>query len=156
MGLAEKEIIDIQLSNPKRKYRINGDNNSIIELNPSDLGIVTRMKEVYKQLDSYAQKAGSLLAETTDETEEESLDRLTENLSELDKSMRDMVDYLFDSPVSAVVAKDQKMYNLYNGQFWFEHVIEVLSGLYENNFNQEFNKLSARVKKHTDKYTRKH
>lgn len=155
MGLAEKEIVDIELGTPKRKYRINGSNDSIIELNPTDVGIVTRMKEVYKQLDASAQKAGSLLADKADATEEESIDQLSTALSDLDKDMRQMIDYLFDSPVSEVVAKDQNMYTLYNGQFWFEHVIEVLSKLYENNFNEEFKKMNARIKKHTDKYTRK-
>lgn len=155
MGLADKEIIDIELDNPKRKYRINGDNNSIIELNPSDVGIVTRLKEVYKKLDAHAKKAGSLLADKEEQTTEESITQISNALIELDKDMRDLVDYLFDSPVSAVVAKDQNMYNIYNGQFWYEHIIEVLSGLYENNFSDEFKKMSERVKKHTDKYTRK-
>ena len=50
---------------------------------------------------------------------------------------------------------DGSMYDLFNGKFRFEHIIEKLSDLYGNNMKDEFKAVNARVKKHTAKYTKK-
>lgn len=148
-------ITDIEIQSPKRKFRINGDNTKIIELNPSDVNIVSRLNSTYKKLNNLGTEAGALLAEKQDATTEEVLENTAKGLTKLDAEMRELVDYLFDSPVSAIVASDTNMYSPFNGQFFFEHVIEVLSSLYENNFNEEFKKMSERVHKKTAKYTGK-
>lgn len=155
MGFTDSEIIDIELQSPKKKFRINGDNTKIIELNPSDVNIVSRLRETYKKLDALAAEAGSLLADQEEVTTEEDLEKVSNALTKLDKEMRDLIDYLFDGSVSSVIAENINLYSPVNGQFWFEHCIEVLSNLYSNNFQSEFKKMQARINKHTDKYTRK-
>lgn len=150
----QEEITDIQIGTPKRKFRINGDNNLIVELNVGDLNIVSRLKEVYKKLDTLGGKAGSLLVAKEESTTEEDLERVSAALSDLDAEMRELVNYLFDYDVCSVCAKDMNMYTLYNGDFWFEHIITQLSGLYENNFKAEFEKMGKKISKHTSKYTR--
>ena len=149
------ELIDISLGSPKKKFRINGDNTKIIELNPSDVNIVSRLNDAYGQLTEMAQKAGTLLNEEEDANTEEELKKLSSALTKLDEDMRALVDKLFDSPVSAAVADGINMYSPYDGEFWFEHVIEVLSGLYENSFKDEFKKMNDRIHKRTNKYTGK-
>lgn len=156
MAITDSEIIDIELQNPKKRFRINGDNTKIIELNPSDVNIVSRLKETYKKLNSLAASAGSLLADKAEATTEEELDQVSNALEQLDKEMRELIDFLFDGPVSAVVADNMNLYSPVNGEFWFEHCIEVLSGLYENNFKSEYKKMQARINKRTEKYVGKH
>ena len=63
------------------------------------------------------------------------------------------MDYLFDSNVSGICAPSGSMYDPFNGKYRFEHIIEILAGLYETDVTAGLNKMSARVKKHTDKYT---
>ena len=47
----EEEFIDVDLSvTKKKKIRINGDNNKIIELNTSDLNILERLSKQYPVL----------------------------------------------------------------------------------------------------------
>ena len=151
-SVPEKEIIDITMVSPKKTYRINGDNSKVIELNPTDINVVIRAKEVYSKLNTLAQKAGGLLVDQEDATTEKSLNKIANALKDLDQEMRDMVDYLFDSPVSAVLADGMNMYSPVNGQFWFEHCIEVLSNLYENNFSSEFQQMKNKVNKQASKY----
>ena len=151
----EEQIIDIQMVNPKKKFRINGDNSKIVELNVSDVNIAIRLKEVYKKLDSMAHKAGSLLVNQEGASTEEELEAVSKALTDLDTEMRNLVNYLFDYDVCSVCANGMNLYSLVNGEFWFEHVIESLAGLYETNFKNEFSKMSARIHKHTDKYTGK-
>lgn len=155
MAITDSEIIDVELESPKKRFRINGDNTKIIELNPSDMNIVSRLKEAYSKLNTLANRAGELLNAKEDSSVEEELENVSSALESLDKEMRELIDYVFDGPVSDVVASNMNMYSLYNGQFWFEHCIEVLSGLYTNNLEAEFKKMNERMRKHTDKYTRK-
>ena len=47
----DQEIVDVQLGFvEKRKFRIEGDYNRILELNTSDLNTFARMKEAYPKL----------------------------------------------------------------------------------------------------------
>ena len=148
-------VIDIQLQNPKKKFRINGDNSKIIELNPSDVNVVVRLKDTYKKLNTLATRAGALLADKEDASDEEAIARVSEGLETLDTEMRELIDKLFDSPVSDVLANGMNMYSPVNGEFWFEHCIEVLSNLYTNNFNNEFKKMQENIRKQTRKITGK-
>jgi hypothetical protein len=45
------------------------------------------------------------------------------------------------------------MYDPINGQFRYEHLITILTGLYEKNLAQEMARVKARMKTHTAKYT---
>jgi len=151
-SVPEKEIIDIKMVSPKKTYRINGDNSKVIELNPTDINVIVRAREVYSKLNNLAQRAGSLLVDQEEATTEKGLAKVAKALADLDKEMRDLIDYLFDSKVSDVLASGINMYSPVNGEFWFEHCIEVLSNLYENNFNSELQKMKSKVNKQASKY----
>ena len=150
MGLTEKpeerdNIVDINLDGIQRtRFRINGDSNSIIELNLSDLQIHDRLVKGTDQL----QAAISEIAELPADDE-----HLSEKLKQIDGKMREYIDYIFNYPVSDVCARYGTMYDLTNGKFRYEIIIEGLTKLYSNNIHDEFKKLNARIKKHTDKYT---
>lgn len=159
MGLTDnqEEYIDVQLEPIKKsKIRINGDQSKILELNLSDMGIVGRLKTAYKNLQSLSAKVSSLADDVDkDMADEERLEIIDSRLKELDRQMREEVDALFDSNVSEVCLPHGTMYDPHDGEFMYEHIIESLSQLYNNNFNKEFKLMKARVKKHTDKYTKK-
>jgi len=152
-------IQDLSLDVIRRKrIRIDHDDNRILELNTSDLNILARLKEAYPQLVSLANNAFKQIPEI--EVDEENYDLITDEataqlinaLTEADTRMRELVDYIFDSNVSEVCAPHGSMYDPINGKFRFEHIIELLSNLYETDVSTELNQISARVKKHTSKY----
>ena len=64
------------------------------------------------------------------------------------------MDKLFDANVSETCAPSGTMFDPINGKFRFEHIIDVLSGLYESNMQSEIKKTASRIAKHTDKYTK--
>ena len=141
-------IIDIDLSVTKKKqFRIDGDDNRIIELNTSDMTIIERLNEVYPKLES--------LSARTAELSDDDVEGGIKALKDVDKEMRELIDYTFDSPISSVCAPDGSMYDLFNGEFRFEHIITVLLNLYEDNISKEFNSMEKRINKHTAKYTKK-
>lgn len=155
----KEEIIDLDLSPIKKtKIRVNGDQNAIIELNLSDMNIVGRLKEAYGRLEALSTNLPSLAdsipeGETTEEEDVKSMEKLSKELANIDKLMRDEIDFIFDSPVSNICVPNGNMYDLHNGQFTYEHVIEALGGLFKSNLNEEYNRLKRRVSKHTYKYT---
>lgn len=156
---SEPEVVNIDLSSVRKKrFSINGDPNKILELNTSDLNIITRLNEAYPKLTKLAEKASKKLSEVETTSEEESIfedgsaEKLSNALKEIDSDMREAVDFIFDANVSEVCADDGSMYDPFNGQFRYEHIIDVLSGLYEQNLTKEMKKMTARVKKHTSKY----
>lgn len=164
MSLAEDKVIDIDLSPIKKsKIRINGDQNTIIELNLSDTRIIERLSTAYKNLQDLEKEVAELSSNVNVDVEDgneedftKAADELAKSLAELDRKMRDEVDYLFDSKVSDICVPDGTMYDPHDGQFTFEYIIEQLSHLYTNNFNEEFEKMKKRVNKHTAKYTQDH
>lgn len=156
------DIQDLDLSIiRKKRFRIDGDNNKILELNTSDLNIVTRLDETYPKLKELEQavvelqNAPEVTENSTDEELELGISEMSKILKKIDADMRECIDYIFDSNVSEICASDGSMYDPLNGQFRYEHLIDILVGLYEDNLKQETLKIKSRVKRHTSKYTKK-
>lgn len=151
MGIVNNNIIDLDLSvTRKKRFRIDGDDNRIIELNTSDMTILNRLDEAERRLTELAKYANF---EVSDD-EQENADRVTELLA-TDKQMREIIDYLFDSEVADICAPDGSMYDPFNGKYRFEHIMEILFTQYEKNISEEIKKMRKNVQKHTDKYTKK-
>lgn len=148
MAKKNTNVIDIDLSVTKKKqFRIDKDDNRIIELNTSDMTILERINEAYPKLNELGAKVASL--------EGEDVDTGVAALKEVDTEMRNLMDFIFDSPISSVCAPDGSMYDLFNGEFRFDHILTVLLRLYESNINSEIKQMQARMSKHTDKYVKK-
>lgn len=143
----EDEIIDIQLAMPKKsKFRINGDPNKIIELNITDMNIIDRLEKAWVTLQKEIDKVAKL------DTEDE---QLTKKLKDIDKALRKQIDFIFDANVSEVLADNGTMYDAYQGQIRYEHILDTLLELYATNINTEYKKFRARTQKHTSKYTKR-
>ena len=157
-NIIENNVIDIDLSAlRKKRIRINGDDNKIIELNVSDMGVITRLQEAYDRLISLANTYNLQEEESKAEADDGSFDeaKAIETLRVLDTEMRELIDFIFQANVSEVCADDGTMADPINGQFRFEHIIEKFLAVYDKNFTEEFKKMSRNVKKRTNKYTGK-
>lgn len=150
MGNIDNNVIDIDLSvTRKKRFRIDNDDSRILELNTSDMTILNRLDEAGRRLKELADYANFEVSNG------EEAKNAVEELLNTDKKMRDIIDYLFDSPVSDVCAPNGSMYDPFNGKYRFEHIMEVLFTQYEKNINEEIKKMRKHMQKHTDKYTKK-
>ena len=143
----------------KKRFRIDGDDNRILELNTADLNIIVRLKETYPKLVELANSAFANMpdVDVTEDynfAEDEATALVIDALADADKKMREQIDYIFDSNVSEMCAPSGSMYDPIDGKCRFEYIIETLSSLYENDMEKELSKMSTRVKRHTSKYTR--
>lgn len=157
----QESIIDLNLDIVRKKrFRIDNDDNRILELNTSDLNILARLKETYPKLVNLANSAFKDLPEVDSTAEnynfltDEATSNVIDTLKKCDAEMRELVDYIFDANVSELCVPDGSMYDPINGALRFEHIIDKLASLYESNISSEMDAISKRVKKHTDKYTR--
>lgn len=153
----EPDVVDVDLGFvEKKRFRICGDYNRMLELNVSDLNIAARLKEGYPKLRALlkeAQEKVTSIPDTDDELED--LGKLADTLTEIDKKMREIIDYIFDTNASEICAPSGNMYDPVNGQFRFERIIDKLSALYTNGLDEEFTKLKNRVEPKVNKYTKK-
>jgi hypothetical protein len=90
-----------------------------------------------------------------DEGAEKKFTEIKDTIEELGKKMRENVDYIFNANVSEMCASDGSMSDPINGAFRFEHIIDTISKLYENNLNAEFEKMRSRVNRKVTQYTKK-
>jgi len=151
----QEQIQDVDLSvTRKKKFRIDGDNNRILELNTSDAGIMVRINNLYPKMKVIGDKLATKIAEQSEITDEKELGKIAEVILDLDNSLRDMLDELFDSNVSEVCIPEGTTVDPFNGEFRFETIINKLGKLYSDNFTAEFAKMKKNVSKHTAKYTK--
>lgn len=147
MGLMDGYDYDIDLSATKKKrFRINGDNDKILELNTSDMGIVARLEEAYPKLEDKMKEISQM---------DDSTRGYSSKLRAADEEMSDMIDYIFAANVSELCKDGGTMYDPYNGTYRFEHIISTFIQQYENNLQAEYKKIQERLRKHTGKYTGK-
>lgn len=156
------EIIDLDLSiTKKKKFRFDRDDTRIVEINTSDMNLMQRVSEAYPKLQALQTKASKLTEGLNIENEASETSTMSEiatmadRLATVDSEMRDLLDYMFDAPVSKAAAPDGSMYDPFNGSFRFEHIIALVMMQYETNLQSEFSKMEKQLKTHTDKYTRR-
>lgn len=138
-------VIDLNIDSiKKQRFRINGDPDSIIELNLSDLNIHDRLE---KGVDKLAEEMSTIANLSDDDAD------ISEKMKQANEKMCEWLDYIFDSPISKVFSKGGAMFDPINGMFRYEHILDKLTQLYTDNLNEEYKKLKTRISKHTDKYT---
>lgn len=134
----EKNIIDIDLQPiQKKKIRLNGDNNQIIELNLSDMQLGDRMTvelETLRKLATSFSKQEEVTAE---------------DVQRVDKEMRDSLDRMFDSHIADICVPSGTLLDPIDGKLRYEYIIDKLLNLYTDNIRTEAQKIKQRVKKYT-------
>lgn len=118
------------------RLAINGDESRVITINPTDFGLISRFEEVKPKLDT-------LLEEYSDG------EKSFENLEELDKRAREIIDYAIGSPVSDVAFGSTNCLSLAGGTSIFENFLTAYAGYLEPKIKEEFEKSKSRIEKYT-------
>lgn len=143
----DNNIVDIEFKElQKKKFRLDRDNNRVIELNTSDITVISRLEEIYPKMLAFVEEARL----EDEENPEETLKVLTQ----INDKMKELLDYAFDSKVADKACPQGTLFDPINGKFRFEYIMEKLIGLYDTNFKNEFALMQKRLNKHTSKYTK--
>lgn len=140
--------------NKKKKFTIDGDENKVIELDTSDVGIVTRLNDSMTKINELEKKQERLTELSSQNDDTAALD-FTQLFSEVEREMRDIIDYIFDSSVADTILGKSSVFSPVNGKYKFEQIIDVLLGLYETDIKKETSKINTEhINKHTAKYVK--
>ena len=143
-------VINLDLSPIARtNVWVDGDCTKVLRLNLTDIGIMGRLQDSYPKLDALTAEVQKLAA-SADASDSD----VVTAFRTIDKQMRDIVDFIFDFPVSEIVCDGGSMYDPVGGQLRFEYVIDRISKLYETSLNEEFKRMQAKMNTHTAKYTK--
>jgi len=153
-------VVNLDLSETARtKIWINGNPEKVLELNLTDLNIVTRAKDAKAKLDELQAEAMELAsAEVPDsiesEEDEQKVDEAIEKFRSIDKKMRDLVDSIFDFGVCDICCDGGSMYDPIGGQYRYDYIIDKLMNLYGDQWQKEKKLREQNISKHTAKYTK--
>ena len=156
---SEPDVVDVDLGFvEKKRFRIAGDYNRMLELNVSDLNVFPRLKAGYPKLQKLFKSAQENAQKIPDNPEDgfDGLDVIADTLENIDKEMRAIIDEIFDANVSAVMAPSGNMFDPVGGMLRYQRVIDIVSGLYATGLNAEFQKMKDRVETKANKYTKKY
>lgn len=154
----DQEVVDINLEGSRRKrFRIDKDDNRILELDTTDLSIIDRFQKKYTEMidlidNAFKNVSSDAMSKEDGELDTEYVDSVIGSISDVNIKMRGIIDQIFNSNVSEVCAPFGSMLDPINGKFRFEHIFDTLIPLYENDIDAEMKKMNARVQKHTSKY----
>lgn len=151
--------VDINVST-KQQFTVDNDQNKIIELDTGDYSIIGRLTEATDKIKLIGKQWEELLAKTTGDKEsadEFNLDdakTFSAGFGEMETSMRNLIDYIFDSPgLADTVLGSSSAFALTNGQYKYNKIISALTGLYEESIKKETDKLNkSMVNKKVSKY----
>mgnify|MGYP007070187232 CR=1 FL=1 len=101
---------DIDLSiTRKKRFRINGDNNTVLELNTSDMSVINRLQNIYPRLQELSQDASVKKLTQEESDDDKTIEKISKSLTKIDMTMRQLIDEIFDSNVCEVCAPSGSM-----------------------------------------------
>lgn len=155
--MANSEITNLNINlseSRKKRYTIDGDENRILEFDPYDLGILSRLEEVETAIIEAVDKFGDV-QDTLDFEDPEVYKELAKQLRELDTFIRQQLDYLFDTNFSEVCAPHGTMLDPINGEMRFTYLVDIFTDIFTDNISKALEQRNKKIKQHTKKYVEK-
>ncbi len=137
---------NIHFETGKQRFTINGDESKYIEFNPNDDGILTRLRNIQNEIEKRQNELSKI--------ERVDREKTTSMLSDLDKFIRNKIDYLFDSDVSNIVFGNTSCLSTLNGVPLYERFIDAVLPILEKNIKTEMKKSNTRIEKYAGKYVK--
>ena len=137
--------LNLNLNDGKEKIYINKEKygeDRVIWINLSDINILSRVDDAYKNINKYMKKL--------EETQIKDTDQTIKALKNADKYIRDQVNYIFDYDVSdAVFGKTFATADV-GGRPYIQAFLDAIAPIIEN----KLKKYASNISKYTDKYTK--
>lgn len=150
-------MYNINLDDGLEKIIINGDEERAIFINVTDFNIVDRWYEVKENITKLGQE---LPNEMQDElplnpdgsVEEESLAKYGKLIKDLDTSVKEQINYLFNANVTEQVFKGSSAFAVKDGEFYVTRFLNSILPVIQNVINKESENMEKKISKHTAKY----
>lgn len=124
-----------------KEFSINGDENRVIRFNPKDLGILTRMESTLSDFNELDKKL-----------KESNEDNLIETFKDVELSIKEKMNFIFNSDVHDTIFNGQSPLALVKGEFLFMRVINAIIPIIEKEIEAEQKASEKKMAKYTEKY----
>lgn len=132
-------MTNLEFNDGLKRLSINGNENRIITINPTDIAVIKRYNEVIPQLDELSEKYKEVPQEKT-----------VEIISELDKKAREIIDYIIGFPVAETVFGTANCLSYAGGQTIFENFLTAYMEYMKPEIKAEYERSKKRIKKYTN------
>ena len=127
-----------------KEFNINGDPNRVIKFNPTDISIIERAQKVKKEIGEEVKKLDKL--EINDD------EAVAKAVEEVNKIIKEKINYIFGSDVSETVFGVQSPLASANGVTLAERFIAAAIPIIQKEIEDEDKKSRARMSKYTERY----
>lgn len=127
-----------------KEFNINGDPNRVIRFNPTDISIIERAQKVKKEIGEEVKRLDKL--EINDD------EAVAKAVEEVNKIIKEKINYIFGSDVSEAVFGVQSPLASANGVTLAERFIAAAIPIIQKEIEDEDKKSKARMSKYTERY----
>lgn len=127
-----------------KEFNINSDPNRVIKFNPTDISIIERAQKVKKEIGEEVKKLDKL--EINDD------EAVAKAVEEVNKIIKEKINYIFGSDVSETVFGVQSPLASANGVTLAERFIAAAIPIIQKEIEDEDKKSKARMSKYTERY----
>lgn len=127
-----------------KEFNINGDPNRVIRFNPTDISIIERAQKVKKEIGEEVKRLDKL--EINDD------EAVAKAVEEVNKIIKEKINYIFGSDVSETVFGVQSPLASANGITLVERFIAAAIPVIQKEIEDEDKKSKARMSKYTERY----
>ena len=108
------------------------------------MGVIQRLESTTPKLQVLQNKATALGNSTN-------VADAAKALADVDAEMCKLIDYIFDADLADKCADGGTMYDVFNGKFRYEYIIDKFMALYEASLSAEYNLMKKRISKYAKK-----
>lgn len=132
-----------------KEYSINNDPNRVIRFNPADFGIIERINKAYEEIDRATIDTDIELKANGEPMK--LIGQAAEMVKSMSDTIRNQIDYIFNSPVSDVVFGKQSPLGMVKGVPLYERFLSTLIPVIQKEVEAEMLASRKRVSKYTSK-----
>lgn len=132
---------NINFNDNLKTFSINNDESRTITINTADIGILERLEKSQKILENLQSEAQK--AENTKDDLEYSI------LGEIDRQIKEQINYIFGSDVSTPAFGTACCYSFCNGKPLFENFLDALMPIIQADTEKETKQMQANIEKYT-------
>lgn len=132
-----------------KEFSINNDPNRVIRFNPADFGIIERINKAYEEIDKATIDTDIELKANGEPMK--LIGQAAEVVKAMNDTIRNQIDYIFNSPVSDIVFGNQSPLGMVKGVPLYERFLNTLIPVIQKEVEAEMLASRKRVSKYTDK-----
>lgn len=131
-----------------KEFSINNDESRVIRFNPADFGILERIKIAYDEIEK-ATRINDDIELKADGTPLEAIGQAAEIVKGVSDTIKQQIDYIFNSPVSEMVFGNQSPLGMVKGVPLYERFLNAVTPVIEKEVRSEMVASQKRISKYT-------